>query len=128
MVFSSVTGKRALMWRLRPLVFVAAGGWKAIPEGPALKAGKVDTRVASLRAQLSITGARRLAPVALVMPMYYTSLLWAALLVMWIVAELPSHSSWLGAPLIIASGLVIVWREHRLARQISQAANEAVSA
>jgi len=47
MVFSSVTGKRALMWRLRPLVFVAAGGWKAIPEGPALKAGKVDTRVAA---------------------------------------------------------------------------------
>ena len=56
MVFSSVTGKRALMWRLRPLVFVAAGGWKAIPEGPALKAGKVDTRVAALRAQLRITG------------------------------------------------------------------------
>ena len=56
MVFSSVTGQRALMWRLRPLVFVAAGGWKAIPEGPALKAGKVDTRVAALRAQLRITG------------------------------------------------------------------------
>ena len=56
MVFSSVTGKRALMWRLRPLVFVAAGGWKAIPEGPALKAGKVDTRVAALRARLRITG------------------------------------------------------------------------
>ena len=34
----------------------AAGGWKAIPEGPALKAGMVDARVAALRARLRITG------------------------------------------------------------------------
>ena len=79
-------------------------------------------------AQLTLTGALRLAPVALVMPMDYSSLLWAALLGMWLFAELPSHSTWLGAPVIIASGLVIVWREHRLRRRISEAANEAVGA
>jgi len=33
-----------------------AGGWKAIPEGPALKPGIVHARVAALRARLRVTG------------------------------------------------------------------------
>lgn len=68
-------------------------------------------------AQLTLTGALRLAPVALVMPMDYTSLLWATLLGVWLFAELPTPWVWAGAPIIIASGLVIVWREHRLHRR-----------
>lgn len=68
-------------------------------------------------AQLTLTGALRLAPVALVMPMDYTSLLWATLLGVWLFAELPTPWTWVGAPIIIASGLVIVWREHRLHRR-----------
>jgi drug/metabolite transporter (DMT)-like permease len=68
-------------------------------------------------AQLTLTGALRLAPVALVMPMDYTSLLWATLLGIWMFGELPTPWIWIGAPVIIASGLVIVWREHRLARR-----------
>jgi drug/metabolite transporter (DMT)-like permease len=68
-------------------------------------------------AQLTLTASLRLAPVALVMPMDYTMLLWATLLGAWLFAELPSPSVWIGAPVIIASGLVIVWREHHLARR-----------
>jgi len=68
-------------------------------------------------AQLTLTGALRLAPVALVMPMDYTSLLWALLLGSWIFGEIPTPWIWVGAPIIIASGLVIVWREHRLHRR-----------
>jgi drug/metabolite transporter (DMT)-like permease len=68
-------------------------------------------------AQLTLTGAPRLAPVALVMPMDYTSLLWAVLLGSWLFAEVPTPWTWVGAPIIIASGLVIVWREHRLHRR-----------
>ena len=68
-------------------------------------------------AQLTLTGALRLAPVALVMPMDYTSLLWATLLGVWLFSELPTPWTWVGAPVIILSGLVIVWREHRLARR-----------
>lgn len=67
-------------------------------------------------AQLTLTGALRLAPVALVMPMDYTSLVWAVLLGAAIFGELPSPWTWVGAPVIILSGLVIVWREHRLHR------------
>ena len=67
-------------------------------------------------AQLTLTGALRLAPVALVMPMDYTSLIWASLFGLWLFGQVPGDSTWLGAPIIIASGLVILWREHRLAR------------
>lgn len=73
-------------------------------------------------AQLTLTGSLRLAPVALVMPMDYTSLIWAVLLGAWIFAEVPTLWIWVGAPVIIASGLVIVWREHRLARRAALSA------
>lgn len=76
-------------------------------------------------AQLTLTGALRLAPVALVMPMDYTSLLWALLLGSWIFAEVPTPWIWVGAPIIIASGLVIVWREPRLHRRAALSAEAA---
>jgi drug/metabolite transporter (DMT)-like permease len=76
-------------------------------------------------AQLTLTAALRLAPVALVMPMDYTSLLWALLLGAWLFAEAPTPWIWVGAPIIIASGLVIVWREHRLHRLAALSAEAA---
>jgi drug/metabolite transporter (DMT)-like permease len=78
-------------------------------------------------AQLTLTGALRLAPVALVMPMDYTSLLWAVILGSWIFGELPSPWTWVGAPVIIASGLVIVWREHHLHRRAALASQAATT-
>ncbi len=69
-------------------------------------------------AQLTLTASLRLAPVALVMPMDYTSLLWATLLGGWLFSQMPMPGTWVGASIIIASGLVIVWREHRLARSL----------
>jgi len=65
-------------------------------------------------AQLLLTGALRLAPVALVMPMDYSSLRWASLLGWIVFDQLPSRWTWLGAPIVIAAGLVILWREQRL--------------
>jgi drug/metabolite transporter (DMT)-like permease len=78
-------------------------------------------------AQLTLTGALRLAPVALVMPMDYTSLIWAVLLGSWIFGEMPTSWTWVGAPIIIASGLVIVWREHRLRRRAALASEAATT-
>jgi drug/metabolite transporter (DMT)-like permease len=83
--------------------------------------------VAGGLAQLTLTGALRLAPVALIMPMDYTSLLWAVLLGSWLFGELPSPWTWVGAPIIIASGLVIVWREHRLHRRAALASQAATT-
>lgn len=68
-------------------------------------------------AQLTLTASLRLAPVSLVMPMDYTSLLWATILGTWLFAQTPTSGTWLGASVVIASGLVIVWREQRLAHR-----------
>ena len=112
--FSSLVPLGALM--LRYASMHDAETW-AILAGLALAGGL---------AQLTLTGALRLAPVALVMPMDYTSLLWATLLGFWIFGELPTQWVWAGAPIIIASGLVIVWREHRLSRRAALSAGAAV--
>lgn len=68
-------------------------------------------------AQLLLTGALRYAPVALVMPMDYASLVWASLLGFLVFGQWPSHWTLVGAPLVIAAGLVILWREQRLHRR-----------
>ena len=52
--------------------------------------------------------------VALVMPMDYSALLWAGLLGWSLFQQLPSPWTWAGAPIVIAAGLVILWREQRL--------------
>lgn len=70
-----------------------------------------------LVAQLLLTASLRYGMVASVMVMDYTSLLWATLLGWRLFDRLPSATTWLGAPLVIAAGVIVAWREHRLARQ-----------
>ncbi len=67
--------------------------------------------------QLALTAALRLGPVSIVVPMDYSSIIWATLYGWLLFGMLPGPMTWLGAPLIIASGLYIVWREHRLHRE-----------
>jgi drug/metabolite transporter (DMT)-like permease len=63
--------------------------------------------------QLALTGALRFAPVSTVVPMDYSSLLWATLYGWLIFGVWPTPYTWMGAPVIIASGLYIVWRERK---------------
>lgn len=63
-------------------------------------------------AQLAMTSALRFGPVSVVVPMDYSSLLWATALSWAVFGVLPTRWTLLGAPVIIASGLYIVWREH----------------
>jgi drug/metabolite transporter (DMT)-like permease len=62
--------------------------------------------------QMCLTGALRLAPVSVVIPMDYSSLLWSIAFGWWIFGTFPATSTWIGAPIIIGSGLFIAWREH----------------
>lgn len=62
-------------------------------------------------AQIAMTTSLRLGPVSVVVPMDYSSLLWATLFGWMVFGTLPAAATWLGAPVIIASGLTIVWRE-----------------
>lgn len=64
--------------------------------------------------QIGLTAALRLAPVSTVIGMDYVSLLWSSLFGWLIWHYVPGTATWIGAPIIIMSGLYIAWREHRL--------------
>lgn len=64
-------------------------------------------------AQLALTASLRFAPVSAVVPMDYSSLIWATLYGYLLFGVLPGAWTWIGAPVIIASGFYIVWRERR---------------
>lgn len=66
--------------------------------------------------QLLLTAALRFGKVASVIVMDYSGLFWATLYGWLLFAVLPPTSTWLGVPLVIAAGLIIAWREHRLTR------------
>jgi drug/metabolite transporter (DMT)-like permease len=70
-------------------------------------------------AQLLITLSLRHGQVATVVAMDYTSLIWATLYGWLIWGQFPSGTTWLGAPVIIVAGLVIIWREHSQSKRIS---------
>jgi len=63
--------------------------------------------------QLALTASVRLAPVSVVVPMDYSSLLWGTLYGWLLFGVLPTATTWVGASIVIASGLFIVHREHR---------------
>ena len=63
-----------------------------------------------------ISQAFRLAPAAVVAPFDYTALIWASLFGWLVWAEVPVLWTWLGAAVIVASGIFIVFRETRQER------------
>lgn len=67
--------------------------------------------------QILLTASLRYASVATIMTIDYSALIWSALLGYAIFAEVPGHSVWQGAPMIVAAGLIIAWREQYLAMQ-----------
>lgn len=73
-------------------------------------------------AQLAMTASLRRGAVSLVVPFDYSALLWATAFGWWLFGTLPGRSTWLGAPVIVASGLTIVWREHVRRRDETRAA------
>lgn len=66
--------------------------------------------------QLLFTLSLRFGSVATVLVMDYTALIWATVYGWLIWENLPTLATWLGAPVIIAAGLIITWRERRIAR------------
>lgn len=79
-------------------------------------------------AQVAMTTSLTLGSVSTVVPMDYTALLWATLFGWLVFGLLPAPQTWLGAPIIIASGLYIVWREHvRRRAETMQATAEGIA-
>ena len=77
--------------------------------------------VSGLACQIFLTAALRYGSVSSVIVMDYSQLIWATLFGWLFFSQLPPASTWLGAPVIIAAGLLVVWREHKLRRQPSLA-------
>ncbi|NJM50164.1 MAG: DMT family transporter [Sphingomonadales bacterium] len=67
-------------------------------------------------AQILLTAALRHAPVAAVLTMDYSGLIWSVLFGIVIFGAIPGPTVWIGAPVIILAGIFIAWREHYLAK------------
>ena len=65
--------------------------------------------------QLLMTYSYRYAEASTVAPLDYANLLLAVFYGYYFFGELPHLSTWIGAPLVIAAGAIILWREYRLA-------------
>ncbi|MGF1549491.1 MAG: DMT family transporter [Sphingomonadaceae bacterium] len=67
-------------------------------------------------AQLMLTASLRYAAVAVIAPFDYVQLLWAVVLGWLVWNDRPPETTWIGASVIVASGLYTLYREHRLGR------------
>jgi drug/metabolite transporter (DMT)-like permease len=75
--------------------------------------------------QLLMTYSYRYAEASTIAPLEYTSMIMAVSLGYLFFAETPTPSIWIGAPLVIAAGSIVLWREHFLKKQISPPSSEA---
>lgn len=68
-----------------------------------------------------VTEAFRHAPASVIAPFEYTALLWAMGIDWAVWSVLPGLRALLGASLVISAGLYLIWREHRLHRDLAAA-------
>src|SRR5262245_46321170 len=61
-------------------------------------------------AHIFLTESYRYAPASVVAPFDYSSMLWALLLGYWLFGELPDRLVYLGATIVTAAGLFVIWR------------------
>ena len=74
--------------------------------------------------QLLMTYAYRYAEASTIAPIDYSNMILAVILGYAFFDEIPSLSVWIGAPLIVGAGLIILWREYGLKKQISAASSQ----
>ena len=97
---------------------VASGDWHPVA---ALDAGRlVLAATALVFGYLFSVQAMRHGDVALVAPFRYTMLIWAILLGWALFGTLPDGWTWIGAGLVVASGLFTLWREAHSRRRVQR--------
>jgi drug/metabolite transporter (DMT)-like permease len=77
-------------------------------------------------AHILLTESYRLAPASLIAPFDYTSMLWALLLGFLVFGEVPGVFVYIGAGIIVAAGLFVIWRERQLGLARARAAEGVV--
>src|SRR5262245_23582666 len=74
--------------------------------------------------QLLMTYSYRYAEASTIAPLDYTNMIFAIVIGYAFFDEIPALSIWIGAPLILASGLIILWREYYLKKQLTSPLNQ----
>jgi drug/metabolite transporter (DMT)-like permease len=69
--------------------------------------------------QLLMTYSYRYAEASAIAPLDYSNMIMAVIIGYVFFAEIPSLSVWIGAPLVVGAGLIILWREYYLKKQLS---------
>lgn len=67
--------------------------------------------------QIVLSFSYRYSEASVLAPFDYAAMIWAVALGYFVFAELPPTQVWLGSTIVIASGLLIFWRERRLGKQ-----------
>ena len=75
--------------------------------------------------QVLMTYSYRYAEASTIAPLDYTNMIAAVILGYVFFDEIPTLSIWIGAPLVVGAGLIILWREYHLKKQLSSASPEA---
>jgi drug/metabolite transporter (DMT)-like permease len=68
-------------------------------------------------AHIFLTSSYHYAPASLVAPLDYTTMIWAYVLGYVLFGELPTITVYIGAIVVAASGLFVIWREQQLRRR-----------
>lgn len=87
------------------------------PHSPETWAIIVAMALCGAAAQILLTTSLRFGSAGVILLMDYTALLWATFYGWSVFDRTPPASLWIGAPLIVAAGLLIAWRERQLARE-----------
>lgn len=66
---------------------------------------------------LIMTETFRLAPASVLAPFDYTAMIWAVILGYAMFGEMPTLAIYAGSVIVVASGLLVIWRERALARE-----------
>jgi drug/metabolite transporter (DMT)-like permease len=113
-VLARTDSTQAITFWLLALMALGAGAL-ALPDWVPLRAQDAwiigGIGVAGALGQYTITEAFRLGEASLIAPLEYTALLWGVLLDLTLWGVLPDAVTWLGAAIIIASGLYLIRRE-----------------
>jgi len=88
-----------------PFAWYTPNGWEL--------AALVSVGVIGGVAHILLTESYRYAPASMVAPFDYTAMLWAFLFGFWLFGEVPTLHVFVGSAVVVASGLFVIWREHR---------------
>jgi drug/metabolite transporter (DMT)-like permease len=93
-------------------LFTIPFGWR-MPDAPDLALFIVVGILGGL-GQILVTQSYRYADTSVIAPFEYTTMIWALLFGWFVFGDLPTLTMLVGATIVTATGLFIVWREHRI--------------